>query len=599
VTVRGLVKDPSGLGLPGVTIVVHDLDTGATRSTASDASGTFQVAGLPAGRLSARADQPGFQSRRSADFTAAAGSIVLWNPTLEIGALAATVTVEAARPATPTVATSVGHTAGLGVSDRYLREAEAFNTEAYAHRQDSDFVEVGLHPLSTLSVDVDTASYSNVRRFLNGGRLPPPDAVRIEELVNYFPYDYAAPAGREAFVAHVEVAPAPWKPEHRLLRIGLRSRDIAEEKRPRANLVFLIDVSGSMNEPNKLPLVQKALKMLVQRLDGRDRVALVAYAGQAGLVLPSTSAADQDALLEAIDRLRVGGSTNGGEGISLAYDIASREFIRGGVNRVVLATDGDFNVGVTDEGSLVRLVQDKARTGVFLTVLGFGTGNLQDSRLEALAAKGNGNYAYVDTENEARKALVEQMTSTLVTVAKDVKIQVEFNPTRVRAYRLIGYENRRLRPEDFRDDQKDAGEVGGGHAVTALYEIVPPGVALPRRMSDPLAYQQPGGLSRVARGGELMRVKLRYKEPEGSTSQVREWPVMDRPRSFEEASPDFKFAAAVAQFGMILRNSPYKGTASLSSVLALADAGRGEDASGYRAEFAALVKRAQELQAAE
>jgi Ca-activated chloride channel homolog len=419
--------------------------------------------------------------------------------------------------------------------------------------------------------------------------------VRIEEMVNSFPYDYAPPPGREAFAAHMDVSPAPWKPEHRLLRIGVKAREIETARRPPSNLVFLIDVSGSMNQPNKLPLVQHALKALVQRLDERDRVALVVYAGAAGLVLPSTRGDRQVELLEAIDRLQAGGSTNGGEGIELAYEIASREFVRGGVNRVVLATDGDFNVGVTDHGSLVRLIQQKARAGVFLTVLGFGVGNLQDSTLEILADKGNGNYAYVDTEKEAHKALVEQMTSTLVTVAKDVKIQVEFNPARVRAYRLIGYENRLLAPEDFKDDAKDAGEVGAGHAVTALYELVPAGARPTGPAPDPLVFQQAPALAPAARGGELARLMLRYKQPEGNTSEVRDWPVMDRPPRLEEAARDLQFAAAVAAFGMILRDSAHKGSAHIEDVLALATAGRGRDEAGYRAEFLELVRKAQAL----
>jgi Ca-activated chloride channel family protein len=315
--------------------------------------------------------------------------------------------------------------------------------------------------------------------------------------------------------------------------------------------------------------------------------------------LSSTAGDQQATILEAIDRLEAGGSTNGGEGIHLAYDIASREFVRGGVNRVVLATDGDFNVGVTDEGSLVRLVQQKAKTGVFLTVLGFGMGNLQDARLESLADKGNGNYAYVDTENEARKALVDQMTSTLVTVAKDVKVQIEFNPARVRAYRLLGYENRRLEAEDFKDDAKDAGEVGAGHAVTALYELVPPGVPLPRPAADPLVYQRPGVPGGTGAGSDLMRLKLRYKQPDGQTGEEREWRIPDHVRPLEAGSADFKFQAAVAAFGMILRNSPHKGSASLEAVLRLADEGRGADAAGYRAEFVGLVQKARALRAGE
>jgi Ca-activated chloride channel family protein len=492
---------------------------------------------------------------------------------------------------------ALGYVGGLlgGVAP----QPEEFNTESYSYREDSDFLEVALHPLSTFGADVDTASYANVRRFLNAGQRPPVDAVRIEEMINYFPYAYTPPSGDEAFAAHVEVAPAPWKRAHRLVRIALKAREIATEDRPPSNLVFLVDVSGSMDEPHKLPLVQRSLKMLVRRLDGRDRVALVVYAGQAGLVLPSTPGDQRHVLLEAIDRLRAGGSTNGGQGIHLAYDVATRALIRGGVNRVVLATDGDFNVGVTDEGSLVRLVQEKARRGVFLSVLGFGMGNLQDARLETLADKGNGNYAYVDTDNEARKALVEQMMSTLVTVAKDVKIQAEFNPAEVAAYRLLGYENRALAPEDFKDDRKDAGEVGAGHAVTVLYEVVPVGTPLPRPRTDPLTYRREGRTGEAASSGELLRLKVRYKEPESETSQALEWPVSARPVALDESSADFRFAAAVAEFGLVLRASPHKAGSSLDSALELAEGSVGDDPSGYRAEFVELVKGARRILARE
>jgi Ca-activated chloride channel family protein len=611
VTFRGVVKDEAGGVIPGATIVVRALDSGATSAASSDARGEFEVKGLRAGPLTATAALPGFMTDRTTDFVAPEASVLAWNPTLKVATLAETIAVDALpqiRSASGRAVGSVvpykGRTpgsrspAGSRLAAGSGSESE-FNRESYAYRADSEFVEVAVHPRSTFSVDVDTASYANVRRFLNDDELPPPDAVRIEEMVNYFTYDYAPPPGREAFAAHMDVAPAPWKREHRLLRIGLKAREIAAAQRPPSNLVFLIDVSGSMDEPNKLPLVQSALKMLVQRLDARDRVALVVYAGAAGLVLPSTRGDRQEELLEAIDRLEAGGSTNGGEGIELAYEIASRELIRGGVNRVVLATDGDFNVGVTDQGSLVRLIQQKARAGVFLTVLGFGVDNLQDSTLEILADKGNGNYAYVDTEKEARKALVEEMTSTLVTVAKDVKIQVEFNPAKVRAYRLIGYENRLLAPEDFKDDTKDAGEVGAGHAVTALYELVPAGARSARPAPDPLVFQGPRGLGPAARSGELVRLQLRYKQPDGRTSEAREWPVMDRGTRLEDAPPDFKFAAAVAGFGMILRDSAHKGTASLDGVLALAAAGLARDDSGYRAEFVELVEKARELLAEE
>jgi Ca-activated chloride channel family protein len=470
------------------------------------------------------------------------------------------------------------------------------NTEAYARQDDNPFLAVAQNPLSTFSVDVDTASYANVRRFLSQGRRPPRDAVRIEELVNYFPYRYAPPVDGRPFAASMEVASAPWAPEHRLVRIGLKGREVSDAARPRANLVFLLDVSGSMDEPNKLPLVKESLRLLTNRLRADDRVAIVVYAGASGLALPPTSAAEKAKILDAIDELKPGGSTNGAAGIQLAYDIAKANFVTGGVNRVILATDGDFNVGTTSEGDLTRLIEEQARSGVFLTVLGFGMGNYKDSTLEKLADKGNGNYAYIDTAAEARKALVEQAGGTLVTIAKDVKLQVEFNPAQVQAYRLIGYENRLLRKEDFNNDKIDAGEIGAGHTVTALYEIVPAGAAMPETGSvDPLKYQKveaPGGGRPAPDSGELLTLKVRYKEPAGDVSTKLEFPLRDEGRSFEDASADFKFAASVAAFGMILRDSPYKGAATLPDVGRWAQAGLEQDAGGYRAGFLGLLKQA-------
>ena len=468
-------------------------------------------------------------------------------------------------------------------------------TEAYDHVTDNAFHAVTDEPLSTFSIDVDTASYSNVRRHLDGGSLPPAGAVRIEELINYFDYDYEAPSGRDPFTSHVEVAGCPWNTDHRLARIGLKGWEIPNDERPDSNLVFLIDVSGSMSDDNKLPLLKDALGLLVQQLGSSDRVAIVVYAGAAGLVLQSTAADDERAILEAMDRLKAGGSTHGSAGIHLAYETAAAHFVEGGVNRVILATDGDFNVGTTSQAGLIELVEQKARSGIFLTVLGFGMGNYKDSTLEKLADKGNGNYAYIDTRAEARKVLVEQISGTLVTIAKDVKIQVEFNPAQVGHYRLIGYENRIMAAEDFNDDTKDAGEIGAGHTVTALYEIVPAGVALDVPGVDPLKYQQPGRPTSAASSGELLTLKLRYKEPDGDTSSLLTFPVTDRGRSYAQASADFKFAASVAAFGMLLRDSPYKGTATYDAVLELAGEGAVNDSHGYRAEFIQLVKKAQGL----
>jgi Ca-activated chloride channel family protein len=485
----------------------------------------------------------------------------------------------------------------FGYFPRVDRDA---NTEAYAFVKDNGFLRTAENPLSTFSIDVDTASYSNVRRFLNQGQRPPADAVRIEELVNYFPYDYTLPVGNAPFAASLEVAGAPWAPDHRLVRIGLKGREISESQRPAANLVFLIDVSGSMKSPNRLPLVKQSLRLLVGQLRPDDRVAIAFYADKSGLALPSTSAREKAKILEAIDELSAGGSTNGAGGIHLAYDIAKANFVAGGVNRVILATDGDFNVGTTSQGELVRLIGEKAASGVFLSVLGYGMGNLKDSTLELLADKGNGNYAYIDSLAEAKKTLVEQAGGTLVTIAKDVKIQVEFNPAQVRAYRLIGYENRLLAKEDFNNDKVDAGEIGAGHTVTALYEVVPVGVALPEEAPavDGLKYQQvktPDAKGQLPNSRELLTVKVRYKEPAGDVSTKLEFPLVDAGTRFADASADFKFAAAVAGFGMTLRDSPHKGQGTLGDVLEWGRAGLGQDPGGYRAEFLTLVEAADRL----
>ncbi len=476
--------------------------------------------------------------------------------------------------------------------------APAFNTEDYSYQRDNDFVAVATEPLSTFSIDVDTASYANVRRFLNEGQRPPRDAVRVEELVNYFPYRYAAPTGKDVPVAaHLEVAEAPWAPSHRLVRIGLKAREVTEAARPSANLVFLLDVSGSMEDANKLPLVKQSMQMLVNRLRPDDRVAIVTYAGASGLALPSTPVSRASEILGALDRLTSGGSTNGAMGIQLAYDIAKANFVAGGVNRVILCTDGDFNVGTTSEGELVRLIEEKAKGGTFLTVLGFGMGNYKDGTLEKLADKGNGNYGYVDSAAEARRLLVEQAGGTLVTVAKDVKVQVEFNPARVAAYRLVGYENRLLRKEDFANDKIDAGDMGSGHTVTALYEVVPVGEGDAATLSgpgvEPLKYQRPSGVAQtVAADSELLSVKVRYKEPAGQESRRLEFPLLDRGATWALASEDFKFAASVAAFGMVLRESPHRGTATLAEVRRWAADGMAADVGGYRQEFLGLVDRA-------
>ena len=471
-----------------------------------------------------------------------------------------------------------------------------FNTEAYDRVEDNPFLDVRQNPLSTFSIDVDTASYANVRRFINSGRLPPRDAVRIEEMINYFHYDDPQPDGEAPFSVSMEVAPAPWMVEHQLLRIGLKGAELEMENRPPSNLVFLLDVSGSMRSANKLPLVKKSIGLLVEKLDERDRVAIVVYAGASGLALPSTSCDQKATILGALERLGAGGSTNGGAGITLAYQTAAANFRSDGINRVILATDGDFNIGLTDQGGLTRLIEEKARSGVFLSVLGFGMGNYKDSTLEKLADRGNGNYAYIDTLNEARKHLVHEMDATLVTIAKDVKIQIEFNPAQVGSYRLIGYENRVLRAEDFNDDRKDAGEIGAGHSLTALYEIVPAGGAAGAAAIDPLKYQQPRQSTPATESAELLTLKLRYKAPHEDTSRLLSYPLAAGAArdSYAAASENFKLAAAVASFGMLLRDSPHKGSTTMGSVLELATEAKGQDRHGYRAELLELIRRARD-----
>jgi Ca-activated chloride channel family protein len=472
----------------------------------------------------------------------------------------------------------------------------AYDTEEYALLRENPFRDPSLHPLSTFGIDVDPASYANVRRFLSEGRLPPKDAVRIEELVNYFDYDYPSPAGEHPFSVTTEVAPAPWNPAHRLVHVGLQGRRVAEEELPPASLVFLLDVSGSMADHDKLPLVKTALRMLVERLREEDRVAIVVYAGAAGLVLPSTSGANRGAILEALEKLDAGGSTAGGEGIRLAYRVARESFRPGGNNRVILATDGDFNVGASSDAELVRMIEQERADGIALSVLGFGTGNVKDAKMEQLANRGNGNYAYIDGAQEARKVLVEEMGGTLLTIAKDVKVQVEFNPAAVQAYRLIGYENRLLAAEDFADDTKDAGELGAGHSVTALYEVVPVGAPSPARGADRLRYQQNLPTRRAAAGGELLHVKLRYQPPQGGASRLIEQPVRDRPTP-AAASADFRFAAAVAEWGLLLRGSEFRAGASHEQVLDLARGALGADPHGYRREFVKLVEDSRRIAA--
>jgi Ca-activated chloride channel family protein len=610
-TVNGTVKNSSGVPVAGV--VVRIMTPGSSPySTASNAQGAFAFRRVPVGDYELTAALTGFAafSRR---ITVAAGKtaridvvlraapmgqdsgVVQERLSLSPHAEPAPVRIEGGRPdspAPPYPETAASRMQPRGWGSPILAGRPDFNTEAYDRIDENPFRRAAQDPLSTFSIDVDTASYSNVRRFLNRGSLPPPDAVRIEELINYFRFDYPQPADGAPVSITTEVAACPWNQQHRLALIGVQARALDMDAVPARNLVFLLDVSGSMEPPDKLPLVRTAMRMLVDTLTERDRIAIVVYAGASGVALPATSGARKDRIHAAIAQLEARGSTNGAAGITLAYQTAEEHFIKGGINRVILATDGDFNVGVTNQGELTRLIEQKRASGIFLSVLGVGTGNTKDSTMEKLADRGNGNYAYLDSLHEARKVLVREAGATLVTVAKDVKIQVEFNPANVAAYRLIGYENRMLRHQDFNDDRRDAGEMGAGHTVTALYEIVPAGADTDVPPVDPLKYGRPSAPASGAARDELMTVKLRYKSPEGNASKLMAVPVKNRTTGM---SANVGFAAAIAEFGMLLRESDERGSATHVDAAALARRFRGSDPDGYRAEFVRLVELADAL----
>jgi Ca-activated chloride channel homolog len=476
--------------------------------------------------------------------------------------------------------------------------------EQYEQLSENPFQPVKENPLSTFSIDVDTASYANCRRFLMSGQLPPPAAVRIEEFVNYFSYNYPQPSNGDPFSVQLEASACPWNDGNLLLHVGLKGKEIDRRERPASNLVFLVDVSGSMTDEAKLPLLRAALHQWTNELGPTDTVTIVTYAGASGLRLAPTKGTDKEVIHAAIETLQSGGSTNGSAGIELAYEKATEHFIKGGVNRILWATDGDLNVGVTSDDALVNLITDKAKSGVFLTVLGVGTGNLKDAKLEKMADKGNGIYAYLDTPKEARKVLIEQMSGSTITIAKDVKLQLEFNPAIIAGYRLVGYENRMLATQDFHDDKKDAGEIGAGHTVTAIYELIPTKTEAAAKIpgnngSDPLKYQTEKKpeleLTPAAKTGELLTVKLRYKQPEASDSVLREYPLKSAGGKFTAASSDMQFACCVAQFGMWLRNSQYRGEMQPAAFLEIAAANVGEDKNGSRKEFVELVKKAMEL----
>ncbi len=612
-TIEGTVTG-NGAAISGAHVAVTG--KGVNRMTTTDGAGQFTISGLPDGTYKVIAAHAGFKSATaSVTFTSTSkvsiklamtavakpaeedkkAEVEKTNkpaPKLDVMAKERRSMPSAPPPTPMTVAPSPG--GRVMQQPLAIEQDPAMNTEAYSRIDENPFLRTDQKPLSTFSSDVDTASYANIRRFLRDGSLPPKDAVRIEEMINYFRYDYPAPPKGQPFSITTEVGPSPFNTKFQLVRIGLQAPEIDDDKVPARNLVFLLDVSGSMMAPNKLPLVKRAMNLLVENMRDNDRVAIAVYAGASGLALPSTSGKDKDTIRQAIANLEAGGSTNGAAGIKLAYEVAQKNFIKGGINRVILATDGDFNVGTTSEGDLTRLIEDKREHGVFLSVLGFGMGNLKDSTMEKLADRGNGNYAYIDTIEEARKVLVKEAGATLVTVAKDVKLQIEFNPATVAGYRLIGYENRLMRDEDFNDDKKDAGDIGAGHSVTALYEIVPAGIEVPGGKVDQLKYQTKGQVTN-GNATELMTVKVRYKAPDGAQSKLLSQPIKADKVELAKTSNDFRWAAAVAGFGMMLRESKDRGNLSWAQVTSLAEGAKGSDAEGYRRQMIEMVKRAAHL----
>ncbi len=608
--ISGNVKDEAGKSLSGVSVVVK----GTSNGTVTDINGAYQITVNAEAKYLVFAyigmEQSVVRIAKSNRI-----NVIMKSSSTDLEEIVYTeaepvksyemtsMDMAVQRPGRPLYTRTGGHVKKAHAQVYYAPEPGyvQHNTEGYSAIHENGFKDVLHNPLSTFSIDVDKASYSNVRRFLNMGQLPPMDAVRIEEMINYFNYDYPEPKGKHPFSVYTEISQCPWNENHQLLHVGLKGKSIDKSELPATNLVFLLDVSGSMSAANKLPLLKQAFKMLVNELRPEDRVAIVVYAGAAGLVLESTPGSKKAQIIAALDQLQSGGSTAGGAGLKLAYKIAQENFIEDGNNRIILATDGDFNVGSSSNAEMERLIEQKREHGVFMTVLGFGMGNYKDDKMEIIADKGNGNYAYIDNIQEARKVFITEFGGTLFTIAKDVKFQMEFNPARVKGYRLVGYENRLLNDEDFNDDKKDAGEMGSGHTVTALYEIIPAGSDESLKSIDPLKYQSDREKSKENKivktdlSAELMTVKLRYKQPDGNTSTKVEIPVKGKVLDLEETSDNFRFSAAIAEFGLILRNSQYKEDASMEHVIALAKASRGEDEEGYRSEFLKLVKLADTL----
>lgn len=585
-TVSGTVTSAEdGNPLPGVNVLIK----GSQKGAITDVSGKYQLE-VSTGKERLVFSTIGFVSQEVKVQQRHEINIVMQ---ADVQSLSEVVVVGYGTQKRSAVTGSVMMTETEYAPSFYAPQDEALpqhNTENYATIHENGFLEVKHNALSTFSIDVDAASYSNIRRFVDQGQMPPKDAVRIEEMVNYFTYAYAQPSDDTPFAIATELSACPWNTDHQLVHIGLQGKEIPTEDLPASNLVFLIDVSGSMDAPNKLPLLKSAFRMLVNQMRPEDRVAIVVYAGAAGMVLPSTPASEKEKIMQALEELQAGGSTAGGAGINLAYKIAKENFQEEGNNRVILATDGDFNVGESSDAGMERLIEEKREDGVFLTVLGFGMGNYKDSKMEILADKGNGNYAYIDNIQEAKKVLVSEFGGTLFTIAKDVKLQVEFNPTKVKAYRLIGYENRALKNEDFNNDKKDAGELGSGHTVTAMYEIIPADSEEEVSSIDALKYQEQKVKSGARQSDELLTMKLRYKTPQGSKSQLIEQPLPDRSVRLDKTTDNFRFAAAVAGFGMLLRDSEHKGDLTYDAVATLARDARGADKEGYRQEFIRMVE---------
>ncbi|MGN7886143.1 YfbK domain-containing protein [Dyadobacter endophyticus] len=588
--INGTVKDGANAPIAGVSVSIQ----GGGAGTVTDRTGRFSIR-IPNQARALVFKKAGYMPLTMPVPSDSVLNIVLTQKTLKAEVLADEQIKQSEQPGRVSKSLAFNRVASAPATFSGAVMQMSVPTESYKPINENGFLSVSQQPVTTFSVDVDRAAYSNVRRFLNNGQMPPEDAVRIEEMINYFDYDYPQPAGEHPVAITTETTDSPWNPGLKLVHIGLQARSVSTENLPASNLVFLIDVSGSMSETNKLPLLKQAFKLLVDQLRAEDKISIVAYAGSAGMVLSPTSGSEKKTIKDALDKLEAGGSTAGGEGIELAYDLARKHFLPKGNNRVILATDGDFNVGISNESELQKLIEEKRKAGIFLSVMGFGMGNYKDSHVETLADKGNGNYAYIDNIQEARKEFVQEFGGTLFTIAKDVKIQIEFNPAHVAAYRLIGYENRALRNDEFNDDKKDAGDMGSGHTVTAIYEIVPKGAeSVYVKTTDTLKYQQNRTLT-TSNSGEMMTIKVRYKKADSEKSVLFDLPVKTESVAFEKCSENLRFASAVAEFGLLLRGSEYKGKATYADVIQRARNAFGKDEEGYRSEFVQLVKAAQSL----